>query len=155
MADSSQEELLRYYLSELTYLREMGAAFSDTHAKVASRLELSPDESPDPHVERLIESFAFLTARIQRNLDQQFPEITTALLDILYPHYLSPVPSMTVARFQADPDQGKLTTGYEIPAHTPLYATARGDPEARGTDRLETRFRTCYPVVLWPLEVTG
>ena len=125
MAESSQEELLRYYLSELTYLREMGAAFSDAHPKVASRLELSPDESPDPHVERLLESFAFLTARIQRNLDQQFPEITTALLDILYPHYLRPVPSMTVARFRADPDQGKLTTGYKIPAHTPLYATAR------------------------------
>ena len=93
MADNAQEELLRYYLAELTYLREMGSAFADQYPKVANRLELSPDESPDPHVERLLEAFAFLTARIQRNLDQQFPEITTALLELLYPHYLAPVPS--------------------------------------------------------------
>lgn len=148
MADDAQAELLRYFLSELTYLREMGSAFADEYPKVANRLELSPDESPDPHVERLLEAFAFLTARIQRNLDLQFPEITSALLDLLYPHYLTPVPSMTVVRFEPDPEQGMLTTGYEIPAHAPLYA------EARGTGGLSARFRTCYPVRLWPLRVT-
>ena len=147
MADNAQEELLRYYLAELTYLREMGSAFADQYPKVANRLELSPDESPDPHVERLLEAFAFLTARIQRNLDQQFPEITTALLELLYPHYLAPVPSMTVVRFQPDPEQGILTTGYRVPAHTPLYA------EAHGSGGLTARFRTCYPVTLWPLDV--
>lgn len=148
MADNAQEELLRYYLAELTYLREMGAAFADQYPKVANRLELSPDESPDPHVERLLEAFAFLTARVQRNLDQQFPEISSALLDLLYPHYLSPVPSMTVVRMEPDPEQGMLTTGYQVPRHTPLYA------EAHGTGGLSARFRTCYPVTLWPLEVT-
>jgi type VI secretion system protein ImpG len=148
MADDAQAELLRYYLSELTYLREMGSAFADEYPKVANRLELSPDESPDPHVERLLEAFAFLTARVQRNLDLQFPEISSALLDLLYPHYLTPVPSMTVVRFEPDPEQGMLTTGYEVPAHAPLYA------EARGTGGLSARFRTCYPVTLWPLRVT-
>lgn len=148
MADNAQEDLLRYYLAELTYLREMGAAFADQYPKVANRLELSPDESPDPHVERLLEAFAFLTARIQRNLDAQFPEITSALLELLYPHYLAPVPSMTVVRLEADPEQGVLTTGYEVPAHTPLFA------EAHGTGGLVARFRTCYPVTLWPLKVT-
>lgn len=147
MADKAQEELLRYYLAELTYLREMGAGFADQYPKVANRLELSRDESPDPHVERLLEGFAFLTARLQRNLDQQFPEITSALLDLLYPQYLNPVPSMTVARLDADPEQGLLTSGYTVPRHTPLYA------EAHGGGRLSTRFRTCYPVTLWPLEV--
>ncbi len=148
MADNAQEDLLRYYLSELTYLREMGGAFADAYPKVANRLELSPDESPDPHVERLLEGFSFLTARIQRNLDLQFPEITSALLDLLHPHYLAPVPSMTVVRLEPDPEQGVLTTGYLVPAHTPLYA------EARGTGGLAARFRTCYPVTLWPLAVT-
>lgn len=148
MAESAQDELLRYYLEELAYLREMGAAFADRYPKVGNRLELSPDESPDPHVERLLEGFAFLTARIQRNLDQQFPEITSSLLDLLYPHYLAPVPAMTVVRFTPDPDQGVLTTGYRVPVHTPLYA------EAHGTGGLSARFRTCFPVTLWPLEVT-
>ena len=148
MADNAQEELLRYYQAELTYLREQGADFADQYPKVANRLELSPDESPDPHVERLLEAFAFLTARIQRNLDQQFPEITSALLELLYPHYLAPVPSMTVVQFKPDPEQGILTTGYQVARHTPMYA------EAHGTGGLSARFRTCYPVTLWPLNVT-
>ncbi|MEQ9400071.1 MAG: type VI secretion system baseplate subunit TssF, partial [Longimicrobiales bacterium] len=147
MPDKAQEELLRYYQAELTYLREMGAAFADEYPKVAHRLELSPDESPDPHVERLLEAFAFLTARIQRNLDQQFPEITSALLELLYPQYLNPVPSMTVVRMDPDPEQGLLTTGYHVPPHTPLYA------QAHGKGSLAARFRTCYPVTLWPLKV--
>ena len=126
MADDAREELLQYYQAELTYLREKGADFADQYPKVANRLELSPDESPDPHVERLLEAFAFLTARVQRNLDQQFPEITTALLELLYPHYLAPVPSMTVVQFKPDPEQGILTTGYEVARHTSMYAEAHG-----------------------------
>ena len=77
----------------------MGSAFAETHPKVAGRLELGTDVSPDPHVERLIESFAFLTARIQRNLDGEFPQVAVELLNILHPHYLNPVPSMAVAAF--------------------------------------------------------
>ncbi|MBT5698097.1 MAG: type VI secretion system baseplate subunit TssF [Gemmatimonadales bacterium] len=148
MADDAREELLQYYQAELTYLREKGADFADQYPKVANRLELSPDESPDPHVERLLEAFAFLTARVQRNLDQQFPEITTALLELLYPHYLAPVPSMTVVQFKPDPEQGILTTGYEVARHTSMYA------EAHGAGGLSARFRTCYPVTLWPVEVS-
>jgi type VI secretion system protein ImpG len=140
-----QDDLLDYYKSELTYLRQMGAAFAARYPKVAGRLELGPDECPDPHVERLLEAFAFLTARIQHDIDDEFPEITSALLDILYPHYLTPVPSMAVARFDVDPAQGKLTTGHVINKHTPLFAQS---PQG-----LTCRFRTCYPVTLWPLEV--
>lgn len=146
MAIDGREELLRSYWRELSYLRRMGAAFAETYPKVAGRLELGADASPDPHVERLIESFAFLTARIQQNLDSEFPEIAVELLNILHPHYLNPVPSMTVASFQVDPDRGKLTSGHLIPKHTPLFTRA-AEGEA------VCRFRTCYPVTLWPVEV--
>jgi len=113
-----REELLRAYWRELSYLRNMGSAFAETYPKVAGRLELGSDVSPDPHVERLIESFAFLTARIQQNLDSEFPEIATELLNILHPHYLNPIPSMAVATFEVDPRRGKLTSGHVIPRHT-------------------------------------
>jgi len=146
MTRRAQEELLDLYQAELTYLRRAGAAFAEMYPKVAGRLELGGDECPDPHVERLIESFAFLTARIQHNLNEEFPEVTTSLLDVLYPHYLCPVPSTTVARLEVDPGQGKLTTGHLVPRHTPLFAQTR--------DGLHCRFRTCYPVTLWPVEVT-
>lgn len=142
----SQEDLLRAYWRELEYLRRMGAAFAEKYPKVAGRLELGADLSPDPHVERLVESFAFLTARIQRNLDSDFPEIATELLNILHPHYLQPVPSMAIARFEVDPDRGKLTTGHVLPKHTPLHAQSPSGAVCR--------FRTCYPVTLWPVEVT-
>ena len=139
-------DFLRYYLEELSYLREMGQQFARSYPKVASRLELQPGECPDPHVERLIESFAFLTARIQSDLDSDFPEVAAELLDVLYPHYLRPVPSMAVARFDFDPERAKLTSGFEIAKHTQLFAVA--DQGA------VCRMRTCYPVTLWPVKVT-
>lgn len=144
---NDREDLLRAYWRELTYLRTMGAAFAETYPKVAGRLELGQGPSPDPHVERLIESFAFLTARIQHNLDSEFPEIAAELLNVLHPHYLKPVPSMTVARFEVDPDRGKLTTGHLVPKHTPLFAESPNGPVCR--------LRTCYPVTLWPVEVAS
>jgi type VI secretion system protein ImpG len=147
MQVNESESLLRYYHGELTYLRRMGASFARRYPKIAAHLELSSDHCADPHVERLLESFAFLTARLQRRLDQEFPEVTAALLGILYPHLVNPVPPMTIAQFEVDPEQGKLTTGHEIPAGTALFAQT--------TEGLTCRFRTCYPVTLWPLEITS
>jgi len=147
VASEGREDLLRAYWRELGYLRQMGASFAETYPKVAGRLEVGADGSPDPHVERLIESFAFLTARIQHNLDSEFPEIAVELLNILHPHYLNPVPSLAVALFEVDPQRGKITSGHVIPRHTPLFA----QPEDGATI---CRFRTCYPVTLWPVEVT-
>ncbi len=148
MSQNERNLLLQYYKAELSYLRKMGAAFGREHPKIAGRLELGIDQSPDPHVERLIESFAYLTARIQYNLDQEFPRISTALLDILYPQFLSPIPAMTVAEFEPDPLHGGLLSGYSIPKNTPLHAKAESS-----TGEHKCRFRTCYPLTLWPVQV--
>jgi type VI secretion system protein ImpG len=145
MIANSHEELLRYYKSELTYLRRMGGVFAERYPKVAKHLELGRDECADPHVERLIEAFAFLTGRLQHELDSEFPDITSALLGILYPQLTSPVPSMSIAQFNVAHDQGKLTTGFNIARHTPLFADAPNGALCR--------FRSCYPVTLWPLRV--
>ena len=144
MADA-QDDFLQYYERELAYLRRRGAEFAERYPKVAGRLEFGGDPSPDPHVERLLESFAFLTGRIQQRVEGDFPELTSALLGVLYPQLVSPVPSMSVAQFEVDADQGKLTSGYRIPRLTPLYAQTR--------QGLTCRFRTCYPVTLWPVTV--
>jgi type VI secretion system protein ImpG len=141
----ADDEALRYYSEELIYLREMGAEFARTHNSIAGQLDLSAGASADPHVERLIESFAFLTARIRRNLDAEFPRLTEALLGILYPQLVQPVPSMAIARFTVDPTRLKSPTGYTVEKNTPLIA--------RSVDGLPCRFRTCYPVNLLPLSV--
>jgi type VI secretion system protein ImpG len=141
---ATNDDLLRTYLEELSYLRRMGARFADEHPKIARRLELQAGESPDPHVERLIESFAFLTARIQADLKDDFPEIAEELLGILYPHYIHPIPAMTIVRFDVE---RKLTDGALVPRETPLFVhTSDGDI---------CRFRTSYPTTLWPVEVTA
>jgi|CXWL01.1.fsa_nt_gi type VI secretion system protein ImpG len=142
-----QESLLEYYERELTIFRQLGQEFAQAYPKVASRLLLEPGKCEDPHVERLIQAVAFLAARIHHKIDDEFPEITNALLGLLYPHYLAPIPSMSVAEFTVDPEQGKLTSGHEIPRHTLLYS--------RPIDGIQCRFRTGYPLMLWPVTVTS
>ena len=136
------EDLLTYYNRELGYLRRLAGSFADTHPKIAGRLRLTRDTIDDPHVERLIEAVAFLNARIRHKLDDDFPELTDALLAILYPHYLAPVPSMAIVQFESQAD---LAGSHTLPVGTEL------DSEPVGGD--SCRFRTCYETVLWPVEV--
>src|SRR3546814_20270109 len=91
------DDILPYYESELTALRKLSREFAGRYPKIASRLLLEGDTCEEPHVERMIESFAFLTGRIHKKLDDEFPQITEALLSVLYPHFLRPVPSMSIA----------------------------------------------------------
>jgi type VI secretion system protein ImpG len=139
------DELLPYYERELSYVRRLAAEFADAHPKIASRLRLGADASQDPHVERLIQAFAYLTARVRHKVDDELPEITESLLGVLYPHYQAPVPSMAVVQLELDPEQDQLTAGYAVPRGTELLTEpVRGEP---------CRFRTAYPVTLWPIEV--
>src|SRR5687768_2182706 len=115
-----RDELLAYYERELTFLRKMAKEFADAYPKIAGRLRLEPGKCEDPHVERMIEACALLGARVQLKLDDEFPQITESLLQVLYPHYLAPVPSMTIVQFALDPDRGKLTSGYTIARHRSL-----------------------------------
>ena len=134
------DDLLSYYNAELAYFRELAGDFAEANPAAAGRLRLTRDAIDDPHVERLIEAVAFLTARVRRKLDDDFPELTDAVLQILYPHYLRPVPSMTILGFRGDPD---LAEPYEIAAGTEV--------ETDGASAC--RFRTAYPVTLWPIRL--
>ena len=109
-----RDELLGYYERELTFLRQLGAEFAEKYPKVASRLLLEPDKCEDPHVERMIEAFAFLTSRVHLKIDDEFPQITESFFNILYPHYLAPIPSMSVVQFSLDPEQAQMTAGYRF-----------------------------------------
>ncbi len=140
-----RDELLHHYEQELTFLRRLGAEFAQKYPKIASRLMLEPSKCEDPHVERLLEGFAFLAARVHLKLDDDFSEISDALLQVVHPHYIRPIPSMSIVAFDLDPEQGKMTTGFAIPRDASLYSKPVG-----GTP---CRFRTCYDTTLWPLTV--
>src|SRR6202162_5682403 len=98
------DALLPYYDRELNALRPLTAEFAAAHPKIAGRLRLTADAVDDPHVARLLEGVAFLAARVHHRLDDELPELTDALLGMLYPHYLAPVPSCMVARLDCSPD---------------------------------------------------
>ncbi|MEI9970661.1 MAG: type VI secretion system baseplate subunit TssF [Ignavibacteriota bacterium] len=140
-----RDDLLFHYSQELTYLRYLGAEFANKYPKVAGRLLLEAGKCEDPHVERLLEGFAFIAARIHTKLDDEFPEVVESLLSVLYPYYLRPIPSASVVQFHLDPEQGKLMTGMPIPRGSLLYsAPVAGTP---------CKFQTCYDTTLWPIEI--
>jgi type VI secretion system protein ImpG len=138
------DDLLPYYEKELSHLRFLGQEFARQYPKIASRLLIEGDNCEDPHAERLIESFAFLAARVHKKLDDELPEIVEAFLEILYPHYLRPTPSLSVVEFTMG-DRGDVTGRFPIARHTQVTS--------RAIDGVNCRFRTCYPVDLWPVEV--
>src|SRR5438093_7433685 len=117
-----RDDLLAYYHHELTFLRQLGAEFAGKYPKIARRLVLEEDKCEDPHVERLIEAFAFLAGRIHRKLDDELPEITEALLSVLYPHYLAPIPSMSIVQFAMDTAQARLQTGQTVKREWMLFS---------------------------------
>ncbi|MEY4652420.1 MAG: hypothetical protein RI884_1001 [Pseudomonadota bacterium] len=141
-----QDDLLEYYRRELAYLRVQAGDFAARYPKVAQRLDLSGAESPDPHTERLIESVAFLTARVHRDLDRQFPAVATSLLENLCPSLTQPVAAMTVVQMTLDPSEGKVTAGWQVPRGTALTTTAETGETCR--------MRTAWDLTLWPLRMT-
>ncbi len=146
MVNQALDPFVTYYQRELSFLRRASTEFAQQYSKIARRLELGPTESADPHVERLLESFAFLTASLQRDIDDKFPRITSALLGVLYPQFVNPIPAISIAKFDVDPTKGVHTSGHRIDRGTELFS--------RAVEGEICKFHTCYPVELWPLEVT-
>ncbi|MDQ2928237.1 MAG: type VI secretion system baseplate subunit TssF [Caldimonas sp.] len=141
--------LLRLYSDELSHLREVGAEFAREFPKIASRLGIEGMEVTDPYVERLLEGFAFLTARVQLKLEAEHPRLIAHLLEATYPNFLAPVPSMMVVRLAVDPADPNLVKGYVLPRGSALRSEV-----ARGQDT-HCEFTTAQEVTLWPIELTS
>ena len=140
------EQLLPYYESELGYLRRNLRDFAERYPKIAGRLLISGEVCEDPHVERMIESFALLNARIAKRLDDDYPQFTEALFEVLYPHYLRPFPSCSIAHFDCS-GVAKQQTGASVIAR----GTALNTRPVRGS---ACTFRTVYPVTVAPLTLS-
>ena len=144
------ERLLEHYNTELRHLREMAGEFAREFPKIAGRLSLDKDAKeicPDPYVERLLEGFAFLAARIHLKIDSEFPRFTQSLLETVYPHYLSPIPSMAVVRFDPEEQEGALAEGVVVPRGT-LMRSSIGKGE-----RTACTFQTAHEVRLLPIRI--
>ncbi len=139
--------LLKYYNHELQHIREMAGEFALEYPKIAGRLGLDSFECADPYVERLLEGFAYLSARVQLKVDAEFPRFTQHLLDMVYPHYLAPTPSMAVVQCHPDLLEGSLNEGFLIPKATALRSQlGKGEQTA-------CEYRTGHDLILWPIEL--
>jgi type VI secretion system protein ImpG len=147
MIKSDMDILSEYYQYELAYLRSAGDDFASKFPKIARRLDLSNNESSDPHVERLIESFAFLTGKLQRQIDDQFPAIATCLLETIFPPLVLPAPSCAMINFDVDQSRAAKMPGFTIPKDTLLHAySTSGDI---------CSLRTSHDLQLWPIEIVA
>ncbi|MDO7844580.1 type VI secretion system baseplate subunit TssF [Sphingomonas immobilis] len=140
--------LLRYYNDELAYLREAAREFGEEHETVAGRLGLKTPTDPDPYVERLLEGVAYLGARVQLKMADQYPEFTHHLLHAVQPHYLAPMPSICVAGFEPKDGDPALAKGHLVPRGTELIATATEQ------DNAPVHFKTGHDVTLWPIRIS-
>lgn len=141
------EPLFPYYERELLFIRQLAQEFSRQYPTAASRLLLEANRSADPQVERVLESFALLAGRLRHKLDDDFPELTEALLGALYPHYLAPIPSSAIVQFELDAARGQLPRGFLIDRGSRLYT--------QSVNGMPCKFRTGYPTTLWPVHLSS
>jgi type VI secretion system protein ImpG len=141
-------QLLKYYNRELQYIREMGGEFAEEFPKIAGRLGLNAFECADPYVERLLEGFAFLAARVQLKVDAEFPRFTQHMLEMVYPHFLSPLPSMAIVQMTPDFNDASLQDGIVIPRDTSLRS------QIGKREQTACEYMTAHEVTIWPLQLT-
>ena len=142
-----EAQFLDHYNRELGYLRELGSEFAQEYPAVAGRLGIDEFSCSDPFVERLLEGFAFLAARVHRRIDSEFPQFTRGLLESIYPHYTRPIPAAAIVCMRPSPDEGSLVDGYRLPRGTRLQGpTSPQQPTP-------CRFETTQDLQLWPIRV--
>ena len=143
------QRLLQYFNSELRYIREMGAEFAKAYPKIARRLNLDEFECADPYVERLLEGFAFLAARVHLKMDDEFPRLTQHLFEMVYPDYLAQTPSMVVVQLEPDFESGSLEEGFLVERGSSLRSLIRDD------EQTSCEYRTAHDVRMWPIQING
>ncbi len=142
--DYDGDVLRRYYEQELELLRRDMRAFAQRHPEAAARLSINSDgRSEDPSVERLAQSAALLHARHSAKIDDDYPELSEALIERTYPQYLRPFPSCSVAQFDI---------GGMFESRTESVLIERGTSLETNVGRCV--FRTAYDVALAPLRIT-
>ncbi|MFT5589931.1 MAG: type VI secretion system protein ImpG [Bradyrhizobium sp.] len=143
----STPRFLRYYSQELQHLREVGGEFASDYPKIAGRLGLEGFDCADPYVERLLEGFSFMAARVQMKIDAEFPRFTQHLSELVYPHFLAPTPSMGVVQLQPDLTNPALVAGTLVPRGSAMRSVLGKD------DATACEYRTAHDLTLWPVEL--
>jgi len=147
--DTMSRKFLEHYNTELYYLREMSGEFARQNPKIAKRLMLDEFDCKDPYVERLLEGFAYLTARVQHKMDTEFSSFSQSLINTVYPQYYNPVPSCTIVQFK--PDYKKISDLVKGPL---IKKGILLNSNSSGTDHQVCKFMTTSDTTLHPIDVS-
>lgn len=146
--DATMEKLLPYYERELSMLRRAGAEFASRYPKLAGSLQIHGETCADPHIERLLQGAAFLNARTAKLLDDGYADFTEALLGMLYPHLLRPMPACAIARVDfSGAKANQINSVTTLPRGTAMKSQGRG--------AVTCRFRTAYDVTIAPVAISA
>ncbi|EKP0301712.1 type VI secretion system baseplate subunit TssF [Aeromonas veronii] len=132
--------LEHYFRDELAFLRLQGREFADSYPELTRFLS---EQNTDPDVERLLEGFAFLTGNLRAKIEDEFPELTHGLLNMLWPNYLRPVPSMTIMQFSVIP--GAIAQ--------PALVRQGCQLDSLPIDDVTCHFQTCHDAWVYPAEM--
>jgi type VI secretion system protein ImpG len=143
------QRLLKHYNNELHFMRELGAEFAQSYPKIAARLGIENEQCADPYVERLLEGFAFLTARVQLKIEEEFPKFCQQLLSMVYPDYLAPQASMTVVQMTPAAGDSSTVEGFVLERGTTLRSGLGVEMQTR------CEYTTAQDVTLFPIEVSN
>lgn len=130
----------RYYQEELGFLRQLAGEFAQANPNLVQFLGR---DSTDPDVHRLMEAFAFVAGRLREKIDDELPELSHSMFGVMFPHYLRPIPPLSVLEFAARPNA--LTAPRLVPAGAVV--------ETGPIDGTRCRFRTAFDVTVRPLAI--
>lgn len=141
------DDLLPYYEKQLQEFGQQSRAFAQKYPKIAQRLSLNQEQIDDPHIERLIQAFSLVAARIDKKLNDSYDVFTRALFEVMFPQYLRPFPACTVVSFEDQHKLKQLTEVHVIPAKTAL--------KSRSIKGVQCEFNTTQAVRLLPITLTN
>ncbi|MGM1003744.1 type VI secretion system baseplate subunit TssF [Acinetobacter haemolyticus] len=141
------EQLLPYYEKELQEFGQQSREFAQKYPKIAQRLSLNQEQIDDPHIERLIQAFSLIAARIDKKLADSYDVFTHSLFEVMFPQYLRHFPACTVVSFEDINKVKQLTEVHRIPQKTAL--------RSRSFKGVQCEFNTTNEVRLLPLALTG
>lgn len=136
---------LKYYQNELLSLRQKGGEFAKQHPEIAGKLDIKDGESTDPYTERLIESVAFMSAKLAQRIDDNAQNIAFHLLSALYPNLINVFPPCSVVKFETE-NNVSLSNPIKVDKGTNVFVKSKNG--------IECQFRTLYPFVIYPISIT-
>ena len=137
------------YNRELAILYERSAEFAKDYPGIADRLGGLVRDNLDPAVAGLLEGTAFMAARVQLKMEEEFRTFTHELLGQVFPDALAPTPSVMLVQANPPYDNKDLVEGLHFGAGSYLDARFRDSDQ-----RVSCRFRLCAPLSVWPLRVS-